>query len=317
MEIAAQDDYVFGGGGRLNVDVAYERAREMGMSVVRVNVISSEVAGKGWERLDALVDRIRLEGMIPQVTIMGRPRWYVDNQPDGGCPHIDPDPAKYARFCTAVVRHFGGRVGRYALWNEPNHKTFLQSTTGKTSELYARLYHAGFKAVRSESPKAMVLWGEMAGGPTSRTWMKEALKAGYQLNGNKPVIASGFAIHPYQFKVAPSTKSEDDALRFGDMSYLKLYLSNTKMMRTTLNKPVPIYITEMGWFNEPHKLSIPDQRRAQWIAEALDRAEKLGIRQWLQFTLTESPGSTGGWDTGIVKLDGSKTLTFKVFEDRR
>jgi hypothetical protein len=311
VEFAVQDDYVLGGGGRLPAERAYELAHGLGVSVVRINVLSSEVAGHGWDRLDGLVDRVRREGLIPQVTIMGRPKWYVDNQPDGGCPHLDPDPAKFGGFCTAVVEHFGSRVGRYAIWNEPNHPTFLASARTKdTSSLYAHLYHVGFRAVRAASPKAVVLWGEIAGGPTSRSWVKRALVAGWKLNGHKPVSASGFAIHPYQYVTDPAVASTDDALRFGDLPYLKGFLQRTATFRTSVGKPVPIYVTEFGWFNPPAKQSIPDALRARRAAKALGIARDLGLAQFLYFTLVESPGHPGNWDTGIVHLDGSTSMTY-------
>jgi hypothetical protein len=314
MEIAIQDDYVLGGGGRLDVATAYKLAHEMGTTVVRVNVLSSEVAGKGFGRLDTLIDRIRAEGMIPQVTIMGRPKWYVANQPDGGCPHIDPHPAKFAQFCTKVVSHFGDKVWRYSIWNEPNHPTFLQCTTGPSYKLYAQLYQVGFNTIRALNPKAIVLWGEIAGGANSKTWVVDALKEGVRLNKGKPVSTSGIAIHPYQYMIEPLKESTDDAIRFGDLTKFKSWLATTEFVKNSIGHPAPLYITEFGWFNPPHKLSIPDKTRAEWATKAVRHAKNMGVSQFLYFTLTESPNHEGNWDTGIVKMDGTPSLTYQAIK---
>ena len=70
-----------------------------------------------------------------------------------------PSPTHYARFVAKVVSHFKGRVDRYSLWNEPNHKAWLQPLAS-APRIYRALYVTGYRTIKRIDPRAAVLIGE-------------------------------------------------------------------------------------------------------------------------------------------------------------
>jgi hypothetical protein len=308
MEIAMQDDGVLLYRGNYDAEKCFKQIVDAGVTWLRINVISSWVGRSGYDALDRTVNEARALGIHVQLTIMGRPRWDADAKRDAyGVPHIDPDPAAYAHYCTEVVNHFKDRVHRYSIWNEPNYPAFLGSDKGRnTADLYHDLYKAGSAAVRAAQPKAQILWGEIAGGQGALAWTKRAL-------GNGGVHADGFAVHPYQYQIAPTQKKAGDFLQFGHLSDLKHFLGTTSLIRTADNKPCGIYITEFGWFAEDRPRSIPEATRAQWCPQTIKIAADLGVKQYLYYTPTHSPPSAS-WDTGLIKTDGTPDPTYVAFK---
>lgn len=306
MELATQDDRLFVIRSQGDAALGYKMCKDLGVTHLRFNVFASQVAVYGWERLDRAVDEARDHGIFSQLTICGRPRWDADaGKPDLGIPHIDPDPDAFGKFVTDTVTHFKGRVNRFSMWNEPNYPAFLQSTKGDSARLYGALYDRGFRAARLVDPQCAVLWGEIAGAQGSGQWVRRALaRGGYK--------ASGFAVHPYQYQIAPNEKKKGDFLQFGHLAELKDYLARTTRIKTMLRKPLPIYITEFGWFCEGEKRGIPEATRAQWAKDSLRLAKRLGVNQFLYYTLCESPDEA--WNTGIAGLDGTPSSTYNAIK---
>jgi hypothetical protein len=304
MEFATQDDGVLLYRGNFNDMKCFDLIQEAGITWLRLNVYSSWIARSGYTDLDRVVDEARKRGIHVQMSLVGQPRWDADaGHPDGGVSHIDPSPINYAIFVDQVVKHFQGRVHRYSVWNEPNYPAFLGSAKGRnTADMYAELYKAGYGTIKKIDPKIQVLWGEIAGGQGSFTWVKRALQIG-------GVKADGFAVHPYQYQIAPSQKKPGDFLQFGHMGELKTWLNSTHLIQTPGGNPVGIYITEFGWFVDGQPRSITEKLRAEWCAESIKIAERLGIKQYLYYTMMHSPPSAS-WNTGIVQTDGTRDSTY-------
>jgi hypothetical protein len=308
MELATQDDGVTLYRGNASPTMVYDRMAECGMTWLRLNVYSSWIARSGWDALDQTVNEARARGIHVQMSLVGRPRWDAEaGHPDGGVPHVDPSPMNYAIFVDQVVKHFRDRVHRYSIWNEPNYPAFLASAKGRnTADMYHELYKAGSAAVRAAQPKAEILWGEIAGGAGSFAWTKRAL-------GKGGVQANGFAVHPYQYQLAPDQKKEGDFLQFGHLRELKSFLGDTLLIQTPGHKPCGIYITEFGWFVEGQPRSIPEAQRATWCAQSMRLARNQGVKQFLYYTMMHSPPSAS-WNTGMVQVDGTPDSTFEAFK---
>src|SRR5689334_23441327 len=127
MEFALQDDDVFIYQSGLDRSEGLDRAEDLGVQRIRVNVLWSRVLVPGstsakpvydFSAIDALQQDAALRGIQLQLTIAGpAPSWATGNHRVGP---VSPDAAKYGKFVRAVAEHFKGRVDRYSIWNEPN-----------------------------------------------------------------------------------------------------------------------------------------------------------------------------------------------------
>src|SRR3954469_2303914 len=121
-EVGVQDDGVFLGhyGDR---GKAFELASQLRVSRVRVMVQWSKVVrGKRWDfsDFDRLLDATEAQRIKTQVVLTGpAPASATANHRVGP---YKPNARRFAPFVAVAVRHFGDRVDRYSIWNEPNHK---------------------------------------------------------------------------------------------------------------------------------------------------------------------------------------------------
>src|SRR3954447_11099233 len=132
LDIGVQDDGVFLGhyGSR---DSAFALSSRLHANRIRVMVQSPKVAsGHGWNfrEFDALLDVADAHGMKVQMVLIGPPH--------------RPSVRKYALFVGSAARHFRGRVDRYSIWNEPNHKGWLEPVRS-APRMYRKLYEAGYR----------------------------------------------------------------------------------------------------------------------------------------------------------------------------
>ncbi len=220
-------------------------------------------------------------------------------------------------------RPSGGKPSSYSIWNEPNlpsHKFLSTPATlsgGAVRELltaarYRSLYVAGYRAAQlgyceaHQTPSTCVdplahgvnvFIGELSeqtvNGPTTATG--NLRKGGYSAtdylyevlrpptNSAAPIVADGFALHPYQHTQAPDRRGPNRQIGIGKLrapiavavngswnrvgvvaalDQLRYYHGTTgvdtdangndvgpKWLRTPSGGPVPLYITEFGYFN--------------------------------------------------------------------
>ena len=215
MEFALQDDAVFVDQRWMARDTALDHATALRTKRIRVNVLWARtlVAGAShrtapaggpvydFSRIDALQAAAAERGIKLQLTISGpAPAWATKDHKVG---NNAPDAAKYGAFVRTVVKHFAGRVDRYAIWNEPNLNAWL-SPSHRAASLYRALYRAGYKNVKAADPRAKVLFGELAPTGDGRviaplrflrdvTCSNAAYKAARRC---APLKSDGFAIHP-------------------------------------------------------------------------------------------------------------------------
>jgi hypothetical protein len=217
----------------------------------------------------------------------------------------------------------GGKPASYSLWNEPNlpsHRFLSEqaTTTGGvkrellTAAKYRGLYTAGYRAAQTgyctahQDPntcggtlphRVNVFIGELSeqtvngpltangsqrkGGYSALDYLYEVLKP--PTNGTAPILADGFALHPYQHTQAPDRRGPNRQVGIGKLraqiaaavngswnrvgvvkalDQLQFYHGTTGVdtdaggnpigpnwLRTSTGGKVPLYITEFGYFN--------------------------------------------------------------------
>src|SRR3954471_8582015 len=71
-----------------------------------------------WSAYDAQVDGAVARGWSVLLTVSGPvPRWAATRGKDT---LTRPKPREFEQFTTAVARHYGAKIARWSIWNEPN-----------------------------------------------------------------------------------------------------------------------------------------------------------------------------------------------------
>ena len=351
MEVALQDDNIFlGNRPAFSPQLALNRAREIGVTRIRVNVTWTQVVGdtnatkkkapKGleynWTQIDRLIDLAALRGIRIHLCLTGPAPAYATAKKRKGV--YKPSAAKFGAFARAAATHFKGRVDRYSIWNEPNLDQWL--TPSKSApQLYRKLFESSFKAIKKADKKAKVLMGETAPYEQKRrngrlrTWAPVAFLRAVACVDNrfkrsrkkcKLLKADGYAHHPYDYRVAPNRVSKvargrDNATmgQIGNLTRALSKLAKARALRTPKGKPVDVFLTEFGYFRKNAKTKKnylgSEKKRGSYLVKAFSLAQKnRRIKQQLQYLLVEvSEGDFGDFfDMSLLDSDNKETLPF-------
>ena len=330
LELGVQDDAVVLDRHYGDAGLALDRAADLGAERVRVNLIWSrsmplsqakarlppEVVAWDFSSLERLYQDATARGLRLQVTLSGSaPRWATGNRKLGV---VRPKPHAFARFARAVADRFVGRIDRYSIWNEPNWHSRLKPVRSAPA-IYRSLYAKAYDAIKLVDPTAQVLFGELMPGANSRqsTPALEFLRAvacvdrGYRRKRSCPsLLADGFALHPYNFARRPSKarNANRDIVEMGSLSRLTGALdrlARVKRLRTPSGAPMPVFLTEFGYFTAGPLRRSPKQH-ASWLAEAWRiAARNPRVMQLLQYGLIDPWPKQVTWRTAILKRDGT------------
>ena len=106
-----------------------------------------------WLLTDAGLDRDVAAARPP---LGGRaPGWATGD----GLPGVrDPDARAFGRFTSEAARHFKGRVGRFAIWNEPNWPSWLRPRRRPPGDRRSGQQPAAARAGQSPTDLNPQLW---------------------------------------------------------------------------------------------------------------------------------------------------------------
>ena len=346
LELAVQDDAVFVEGKykRWTGDKPFDFARGIGITRQRVNVQWSyslpeneynarrkpSALHYNFGRFDALVDRAAQDGVRIHMSLTGpAPRWAnARRSTPAKRAWYRPSATEFGKFAAIVAEHFKGRVDRYSIWNEPNWKTWL-GPLDEAAALYRNLYVKGYAAVKKADPAAKVLIGETA--PFSkRGWSTSPLaflrgvtcvNTQYKRTRSCPKLkADGYAHHPYDFAHAPNYKYPGaDNVTIGALSRLTGALdklSRTGALRTTSGGPMPLYLTEYGYFASGHR-ALSKTLRSRYLKQAYSIALKNSrVKSQLQYLLVSPPRSSRAsfFDLGLVSTSGKRNVGYTALQ---
>ena len=326
MEVGLQDDAVFLYQSYYNRDLGLQQAKQLGVTRLRVNVLWNRVASGAqaieqqasaviynWYPYDSIVDAAAAYGIKVQMTVAGPAPAWANGKHRAGLHEgaYKPNARLYGQFVHDVALHFKGRVDRYSVWNEPNWPGWL-APYKSAPHIYAKLYKAGYSAVKSVDAGAQVLFGELA--PQERhgksfaplTFIRRATARGH-------FKADGLAHHPYAFTVSPTSRKggRNDVTMgtLGRLTRLLHKLARNHRLRTPHGGSLPVYLTEYGYFaSGPRSLGV--KRRASYLRKGFQMAlHTPSVREMTQYTLVAPPG---GWDTSLVSSTGRPSSVFNT-----
>jgi hypothetical protein len=321
LEIGLQDNAVFLERRYYDREAALGQARQMGVTWMRTNLLWSRVEPRpghfDWSQYDSLVDSTRKAGMSVQMALTGpAPAWATG---DGRRGAFRPDAASFGRFARAAAEHFKGRVPRYSIWNEPNFVTWLRPLE-ESPAIYRQLYQEGWAAVKEADPSAQVLIGETAAyAKRERALAPLAFLHQVACRGCPELHADGYAHHPYDFTDPPESSYPGSGnVTIGTLDRLTRSLdalAADHLLATPEGKPLPVYLTEFGYFaSGRHALLAPV--RADWLVRAYAITARMypRVRQLVQYLLVSPPPDApgGDFDTGVVAQSGQPQAPFSA-----
>jgi hypothetical protein len=326
MEIGLADDHAFVGETTLKRKPALKLASRLHVTRIRVNLPWAHIVNKprskkrpkhrkyDFAAYDALYLAAHKKHIKLQLTISGfAPRWATGDH-RVSCYKIKLGDFKH--YVRAVIKHFRHKVDRYAVWNEPNFRTWNAPLAGN-AERYRKMYSAAWKIIHGYDKHARVLIGETSpygktGDSTSPIkFLRRVAKSG-------KLRADGYAHHPYDYKHGPRWPKTPDANaainNLGNLTDALDNLAKKKRLVDRHGKPLDLYLTEFGYMaSGPYKK--PASQRAQFLPEAFQIAlRNPRVKEMTQYLLAPPPPFGNDFDTSIVTKRGKPTKVFKALQ---
>lgn len=165
-----------------------------------------------WDRLDSVVSQIESIGATITYVIGATPQWLAQNpNQDNAAPWLGPgsnsmptDIDEFNKFCWSIANRYGGRIGTYEVWNEPQLTDFLYPYDDETLGTLAQMTKRAYSTIKSVSPSSAVLAASVcprssSGGMSKASKYLSAMK-------DKGWNVDGFTVHIY-----PDTGAGADA----------------------------------------------------------------------------------------------------------
>jgi hypothetical protein len=228
-------------------------------------------------RFDAYMAELRVHGIRPLVPLTFASR----HHDDGLTPHTEAGFRAYARYAVEVLRHYGDQIQAVEIWNEYNGGFAQGPATTNRAETYTAMLRHAYAAIKSERPDVTVLGGSTAGLPFP--YLERLIAAGALEH------LDAVSIHPYRADEPPETL-EAPLRRLQEL-----------LARRRPGRPVPIWVTEIGWpARTPGEKSGPlldEEKQAAYLVRALVLLLSLGVEKVYWYQLRDH-----GVDAGLGLL---------------
>jgi hypothetical protein len=255
---------------------------------------------QAFEVLDSVVRGAKARGMQPLLTPTGPiPDWASSS---GRGSLYDPDPDEFEDFVRALGERYDGTcvpprcatgaagealpaVEQWAIWNEPNLKTFLRPQRdgdGRTvsGRIYRSLFLAAQRALASSGhARDLLLIGETAPSRGSNStaplrFLRQVfcLDRSYEpLRDCEPIAADGWSHHPYNPHIPPWQPPRPDhpsIVSIGSIDKLVTALRRSFDTGATVRR-LPVFVTEYGVESHPQGgFGVSPQRQAEYLGIA-------------------------------------------------
>jgi hypothetical protein len=279
---------------------------------------------------DHIVDRAAAYGIRVHLTLAGQP---VPAFASGRRrqDQYKPNARHFAQWARTVAKHFKGRVDRYSIWNEPNHKAWLEPVRSQ-ARLYRKLYISGRKAIKRADRRAKVFIAETAPFSKSPRVATRPLKFLRQLTcANRryrprrrcaALRADGYAHHPYEFTRHPrrpprrfNTRDDVPLASLGRLTRALDRLRRARLLIGPRGRKLNLYLHEYGYFNSGRGKIFPQSTRARYLVGGFTIAQRnRRVRTQLQYGLVTPPPHlpSAFFDLSLVTLGGGRMVPFRA-----
>jgi hypothetical protein len=222
-------------------------ARELGVTAIRMDVPWRMVENETGELVvppewDVLVNDAMQRGIHCLFILdYGHPKYG-----NGAKPVESVNIDAFARYAEFVVRHFGGRVNNYEIWNEWD-MNVGGSPAGNAKD-YVTLVRTVYPRLKAVAPNATILAGGSSGESYGNVFAERLAGLSFGKVSFFSEILSlgllgcidGLSVHIYVHWKDGKVRTSEGALAVldGIRAIMKLYQPNSE---------VPIHVTEVGW----------------------------------------------------------------------
>lgn len=297
-----------------------------------------EGAGKGvfdWSHTDVIVemayDRF---GVNILARVDRQPGWATGGRCAEGVEMGPPDDLQdYADFLTALATRYKGKIGAYAIWNEPN---LAREWCGNppSPEEYAALLKIAYDAIKAVDPNAIVISAGLSptGGPMPIAMEDVAFldgmyaAAGGTLDGYADVVGA----HAPGFKAPPEVSPDEimaNTTVFGNGRYFTF--RRVEDLRAVMvengDEGRQVAILEMGWTTDPRPDSpynwhaVTEEQKAGYLVRAFEYAEAnwtpwIGLMSVIYLCNTDWSDADEQFYWCITHPDYPNTITYPAYE---
>jgi polysaccharide biosynthesis protein PslG len=215
--------------------------------------------------------------------------------------------ADWANFVYRVAEHYRGQVSAWELWNEENIQGFFRPAPDPVR--YVALLKAGYTAVRTASPGALVVLGGLAGNGVNMGFAGERpnfLQAIYDNGGKWYFDVAG--IHPYVHPIGQG------------FTELAAGVRDTRAVLVANGEPAkPLWLTEIGC----HIASVcathnpeDDRNRRRQLLRTYQRRTDLGVDKIFWFNLRDRADPLNDEQhNGLLRFDLSRKLAYLAYRE--
>lgn len=190
FEVGVQDDPVFLG---LQPAMSPARGYQLATSVfharlLRLNVVWGELKRYGWAPYDRAVQMAREHCWAIHMTVTWTPP-FQEGEFNNELSTEHMNLALLGTFAREVAARYAGRVGRFAIGNEPNGTKFMGHSGGEANAMasYDSAYKVAYANIKAADPAAQVIAGELAGRDIY-AWLSNV----------SALPNDGVGVHPYE-----------------------------------------------------------------------------------------------------------------------
>lgn len=217
---------------------------------------------------------------------------------EGQKPRSEPLRQAFNRYVDFVARSFKERIAHYEIWNEWDEEAPADPAL---SQDYLRLVTDAAGIIRQQAPHARVLAGAVTTKGIESGFAERLVKGGV-MNA-----IDGLSLHPYVHCRSHSRNTPEAWIEW--LAEVDLQLSRIA------GKPVPLYLTEMGWPAHKGKCGVDETTQASYLARSFFLARMLpNIRGmwWYDLRNDGSDPTEREHNFGLVRQDLSKKPAYEV-----
>lgn len=182
----------------------------------------------------------------------------------GNAPHTDEGRAAYARYGVEVLKHYGNQLQAVEIWNEYNGTFGRGPVTKDKAKYYFEMLKVAHAAIKKERPDITVVG--ISAVATPFPYFEDLFKRGALR------YMDALSLHPYRTQSTPEglerlmTKLQDLIKKYND------------------GKPMPIWITELGWYVKPpggnSDLVVTEADQASYLVRAITLTLSAGVERF-------------------------------------
>jgi hypothetical protein len=204
---------------------------------------------------DAYMARLKRDGISPLVILD-----FANPLYDGGnTPYTAAGIAAYARYCVAVLGHYGPQIEAVEIWNEYNGSFCTGPATNDRAGTYAAMLKKAYSAIKAARPDVTVLGGSTSGTPIPY-WQQLVA------DGALPYM-DALSIHPYRYDTPPEGIEND-------VASLQALVKNSNNGQSK-----PIWVTEIGWEEQATPLLVDDATLAKYVTRVYALLLSAGVEK--------------------------------------